>query len=165
MAGTWSTAVLNAFISVGRQMFYKIALLSIVSLFLDVQLTNKCIYRTCWCVRVLILVLNLQSVIYHLVIFDKLNFNLIKWCLLWFWVEIPKVILYYLVFTGGKKIPKSTVQRSVCVCVHVPVCVSVCITIPFRWAKPRRCLVRNSFHSWLNIRTGEAFDPKIIWHL
>lgn len=41
MPGAWSIAVLNAFISVGRQTFSKIALLSIDSLFLDVQFTNK----------------------------------------------------------------------------------------------------------------------------
>lgn len=36
MPAAWSIAVLNAFISVGRQTFFKIALLSIDSLFLDV---------------------------------------------------------------------------------------------------------------------------------
>lgn len=107
--------------------------------------------------RVLKLVLNLQPVIYHLVIFDKLNFNLIKWCVLWFRVEIPKLILCSLFFTGEKKIAKGTVHRSVCVCVYK-------IFLLDEQA-PRTCLVINSFHSWLNIRPRETSDPKIMWHL
>ena len=48
------------------------------------------------------------------------------------------------------------------------VCVCVCVFVwntPFRWASPRRCLVLNSFHSWVSIRGGKACDPWIIWHL